>query len=142
MAAPQRRLRYESSVRRPVRGWLEGRGVPGRAPKRAWLRGARLGRVFVVLVVPALMLGSVYAHTVAAELEGEANRLKEEKALAESEGERLEVRITELSEPGRIRKLARENLEMQDPGKDLTTYGRDGEDVVSGGGEKEKATNE
>jgi cell division protein FtsL len=142
MAAPQRRLRYESPVGRPVRGWLEGRGAPGRAQKRAWPRGAWLGRVLMVLVVPVLMLGSVYVHTVAAELEGEANRLEEEKALAESEGERLEVQVTELSEPGRIRKLAKENLGMQDPGKDLMTYGRDGEDVVSGGGEKEKAPNE
>ena len=95
-----------------------------------------------MLVVPVLMLGSVYVHTVAAELKGEANQLEEEKALAESEGERLEVQVTELSEPGRIRNLAKENLGMQDPGKDLTTYGRDGEDVVSGGGEKEKAPNE
>ncbi len=97
-----------------------------------------------MLVVPvALMIGSVYAHTVAAELGREAARLEEKKARAESEGERLEVRITELSEPGRIRKLARENLQMRDPGsKDLATYGSEGEDVVNGGGEKDKGTGE
>ncbi len=94
-----------------------------------------------MLVVPVLlMLGSVHAHTVAAELAGEVARLEEEKAKAESEGERLEVRITELSEPGRIRALARENLGMRDPGKDLTTYGSDGEDIISNGGEKNKGT--
>jgi len=92
--------------------------------------------VLVVLVVPVvLMLGSVYVHTVASKLKGEAVRLEEEKASAESEEERLEIRITELSDPGRIRSLARENLWMRDPGKDLETYGSDGEDVVDGGGE-------
>ena len=93
----------------------------------------------MLLVVPVLlMLGSVYAHTTAAELKGEVARLEEEKARAEDEGERLEVRITELSEPERIRTLARRNLGMRDPGKDLTTYGSDGEDMVSEGGEKNK----
>ena len=98
-----------------------------------------------MLVVPlVLMLGSVYAHTVASELGGEAAQLEEEKAMAESEGERLEVRVTELSEPGRIRSLARDNLGMQDPGgKDLKTYGSDGEDVAAnGGGEKNEGAGE
>ena len=97
------------------------------------------------MVVPLLlMLGSVYAHTVASELGGEAAQLEEEKAMAESEGERLEVRVTELSEPGRIRSLARDNLGMQDPGgKDLKTYGSDGEDVAAnGGGEKNEGAGE
>ena len=92
-----------------------------------------------MLVVPVvLMLGSVYAHTMAAELKGEAVRLEDEKIMAEDEGEQLEVRITELSEPGRVRKLAKENLGMRDPGKELTTYGSDGEDVVDEGGEPYK----
>jgi cell division protein FtsL len=103
----------------------------------------RLRQVFVVLVMPVLlMLGSVYAHTVAAGLVGEANRLEEEKAKAQDEGERLEVRSTELSEPGRIRELAKDNLGMRDPGKELTTYGSDGEDVANGGGEKNKGSGE
>lgn len=95
----------------------------------------------VVLVVPVLlMLGSVYTHTVASQLGAEVVRLKEEKTRAESEGERLDVRLTELSEPGRIRTLARENLGMRDAGKDLTIYGGDGEDVANG--EKNKRTGE
>lgn len=106
---------------------------------QALSRGARLKRAFVVLVVPVLlMLGSVYVHTMATALKGEADRLEEEKAIVEDEGEQLEVRITELSEPGRIRELARKNLGMRDPGKDLITYGSDGEDVVDEGGEKNK----
>ncbi len=69
----------------------------------------------------------VYLHTVAAELKGEKARLEEEKASAESEGERLDVRVTELSDPGRVRTLARKGLQMQDPGgKDIATYGNDG----------------
>lgn len=99
--------------------------------------------MFVVLVVVPvlLMLGSVYVHNVAAGLKGETARLEEEKARAESEGERLDVRITELSEPQRIRAMAREQLQMRDPGgKELETYGRDGEDVANGGGEKKKET--
>lgn len=98
--------------------------------------------MFVVLVVPVLlMLGSVYAHNVAANYSGEVTRLEEENARAEDERDRLEVRITELSEPGRVRALARENLQMRDPGgKDLRTQGSDGEDTANGGGEKDKGT--
>ena len=98
----------------------------------------------MLVVVPVLlMLGSVYVHTVSAKLAGEAARLDEEKTRAEGEGERLEVQLTELSEPGRIRALARKSLQMQDPGaEDLETYGRHGEDVVDGGGEKKEGPNE
>jgi len=74
-----------------------------------------------------LMLGSVYLHTLVAGLKGERARLEEEKANAESEGERLDVRVTELSDPGRIRAVARKGLHMQDPGgNDIATYGNDG----------------
>ena len=99
------------------------------------------GRAFVALVlVPTfLMLGSVYLHTLATGLKGEAARLEEEKTGAESEGERLDVRVTELSDPGRIRALARKSLQMHDPGgSDLAAYGNDGEDVANGGGEQKK----
>jgi len=100
------------------------------------------GRVFVLLVVVPvlLMLGSVYVHTVAAGLGEEVARLEEQETRAEDEGEQLEVKITELSEPGRIRALAKRDLDMRDPaGKDLEVYDRsDGEDVVNGGGEKKE----
>ncbi len=141
MATSQSRPRYGLPVEPPVRRPPEGRGTLKGAPSRrlVWTRrrrGAQLGRVLVVLVVPVvLMLGSVYVHTVASKLKGEAVRLEEEKASAESEEERLEIRITELSDPGRIRSLARQNLWMRDAGKDLETFGSDGEDVVDGGGE-------
>ena len=144
MAVPQRRTRYGTSVGRPVQKRPEGRGVSQEATGRVRQRGAWKGRrAFVVLVVVPvlLMLGSVYVHNVAAGLKGETARLEEERARAESEGERLDVRITELSEPQRIRAMARKQLQMRDPGgKELETYGRDGEDVANGGGEKKKET--
>jgi cell division protein FtsL len=74
-----------------------------------------------------LMLGSVYLHTLVAGLKGERARLEEEKATVESEGERLDVRVTELSDPGRVRTVAKKGLQMQDPGgNDIATYGNDG----------------
>lgn len=135
-AAPRGGPRYRTAVKRSVRT----RGVTTREAPARVLRGRKqLGQTFVVLAVPVLlMLGSVYVHTVAAWFEGEAARLEEQKKRAEGEGERLEVKLTELSAPGRIRAQARENLEMRDPGKDL--YGSDGEDVAADGGEKDKAT--
>ena len=146
MAAPQRRPRNGTSAREAVRERDSPVGAPkkapGGAPKWKRRRKAWRGRRFVMLVVVPvlLMLGSVYVHTVAARLGDEVVRLEEEKKEAESEAERLEVRITERSEPGRIRALARGNLDMRDPnGQDLETYdGSDGEDLANGGGEKKE----
>jgi cell division protein FtsL len=145
-AAPQRRTRSRTPLESPVRGRSVPGGAPGRAPGRApkWKQRCEVskGRVFVLLVVVPvlLMLGSVYVHTVAAGLGAEVARLEEEETRAEDEGERLEVKITELSEPGRIRALVKRDLDMRDPdGKDLEVYdGSDGEDVVDGGGEKKE----
>ena len=148
MATPQRRppsgLFYEQPVRRRPERQGTSKGASGGAPGGAWRRGAKLGRTFVVLVVPVLlMLGSVYVHTIASKLKGEETRLEEAKAQAEGEAERLEVQVTQLSEPGRIRSLAKEKLGMRDPGpKDLETYGSEGGDVVNEGGEKDKEIGE
>ena len=145
MVAPQRRPQYRTATASSDRGRPEQRRAPAGTPKRAAerRRGVLRGRAFVALVlVPMLlMLGSVYLHTLAAGLKGETARLEEEKAGAESEGERLDVRVTELSDPGRVRTLARKGLQMQDPnGNDFATYGNSGEDVANGGGEKKKET--
>ena len=143
MAAPQRRIR--TGPQRTIRRLEE---TPGRVrgPAQRQVRdGAQRGRVFVVLVVVPvlLMLGSVYLQTVASGFAGEAARIEDEKIRAEGEGERLEVRLTELLEPGSIRSSAREDLQMRDPGaEDFEIYGRHGEDVVDGGGEKEKGTDQ
>lgn len=141
MAVPQRRPQYQVPVEQQERGRLGEKSVPRGESQQAWRGRARRGLTIVLLaVVPMLlMLGSVYMHTVAAGLKGETARLQEEKARAEGEGERLDVQITELSEPGRIRALARKYLEMQDPnGKELETYRREGEDIVNGGEKKEE----
>lgn len=146
MAAPQRKARYRTDLERTARRPEAAPKRPqGRAPGEVTQRKSGRGRAFVLLVVVPLllMLGSVYLHTVASGLKGEAARLEEERARAEGEGERLEVRLTELSEPGRIRSLARKGLQMRDPGaQDFETYdGRHGEDVVNEG-EQKKKTNE
>ena len=140
MGVPRRRRDYEPpAVGSPLR---EAPG--GRAPRhagRSKARAARGRRAFLVLVVVpvVLMLGSVYAHTAAAGLRGEAAVLAEEKARAAAEAERLEVKATQLSEPGRVRDLAKRELGMRDPaGGDLKNYsGSDGEDVASEGEEAE-----
>lgn len=140
MATPQRRVPSGPPIARPIRRRPEGWGTSKDAPGWTWPRGARLGRAVVALVAPVLlMLGSVYVHTLASELKGDAARLEEEKVATQGEGGRLEVRITELSDPGRVRSLAKENLWMRDPGKDLETYGSDGGDVANGGGKNKGA---
>ena len=138
MAAPQRRPDYRApAVEAPLPG-----GAARQATKSSG-QAARRRRSFLVLVVVpvALMLGSVYVHTTAAGLRTEAAVLQEEKAQAGVEAERLEVKVSELSEPGRVRSLARRDLGMRDPGgEDLKTYSAsDGEDVASEG-EEEKGS--
>ncbi len=142
MGVPRRRRDYDPpAVEAPLRG-LPGGKAPRHAA-RSKAQAVRRRQAFLVLVVVpvALMLGSVYVHTAAAGFRGEAAVLAEEKARAEVEAERLEVKSTELSEPGRIRSLARQDLGMRDPvGGDLKTYsGSDGEDVASEG-EEEKGS--
>jgi len=92
----------------------------------------------VVVIVPVLlMLGSVYLHTVSAGLTGRVASLEERVAQAQARGERLEVRVAELSGADRIRPLATQNLGMQDPGgEDLKAYEADREDGTHDGGEK------
>src|SRR5215203_5592578 len=96
-------------------------------------------RFAVVVVIPVLlMLGSVYLHTVSAGLTDKAASLDERLAQVQAEGERLEVRVAELSRAGRIRSLAIEKLGMKDPGgANLEVYDVDREDGSRYGGEKE-----
>jgi cell division protein DivIC len=92
----------------------------------------------VIVVLPVLlMLGSVYLHTVSAGLTGKVAGLEARLARAEAEGERLGVRVAELSGAGRIRTLAAEKLGMRDPrAADLEVYESDGEDGTRDGGEE------
>lgn len=90
----------------------------------------------MLVVLPVLlMLGSVYLHTVAADLADEATVLEEKQAGLLIEKETLQVEVSELSAPGRIRSIARENLGMRSPGaEDMRVYDR--EDGEQDGGQK------
>ena len=139
MAAPQRRPRA-SVAARPVAPPVERKRPDGAARRKAAGRKAasRRRRFAVLVVIPVLlMLGSVYLHTVSAGLAGRAASLEERLAQVQAEGERLEVRVAELSGAERIRPLAAEKLGMRDPGgEDLEVYDVAREDGARDGGEK------
>jgi cell division protein DivIC len=118
MAAPQR---WASARPRPVVPPLARKRADGAVRKKA---AGRYRRFVVVVVLPVLlMLGSVYLHTVSAGLSGRVASLEERVAQAQIRGERLEVRVAELSGADRIRPLATKKLGMQDPGgEDLKAY--------------------
>ncbi|MGF1471861.1 MAG: hypothetical protein ACFB50_09005 [Rubrobacteraceae bacterium] len=117
MAAPQRQLQPAPRV---------GEAAPKRATGGGDRRRSNLERrrFAVLVVVPVvLMLGSIYLHTVAADLGGKTGALQEERATLLVEKERLEVEVADLSAPGRVRSLARQNLGMKAPAaEDMITY--------------------
>src|SRR5829696_9478585 len=84
----------------------------------------RRRRFAMLVVVPVLlMLGSVYLHTVSAGLDARATELGEKLGRVQDEGERLQVRVTELSGSARIREFA-DKLGMRQPDSDaLRVYG-------------------
>jgi cell division protein FtsL len=131
MAAPQRRYRAPLTRRS-----VGAKKLPGAVVRKK--TAGRRRRFALTIVVPVLlMLGSVYLHTVSAELAGRVADLEERLARAEAEGQKLGLRVAELSGAGRIRSLAAEKLNMQDPdGGDLEVYDRDGEDGTRNGGEQ------
>jgi cell division protein FtsL len=76
----------------------------------------RRRRFALLVVVPVLlMLGSVYLNTIAAGLDSRAAALDVRLDRAREVGERLEVRVAELSGADRIRALAAEKLGMHEP---------------------------
>ena len=138
MAASQRR--YQATL--PTQpAWPVQERAPDRSPERALRRKAasRRRRFAMLVVVPVLlMLGSVYLHTVAAGLDARATELGVRLDRAADEGERLKVRVAELSGAGRIRALATENLGMHEPGsKALKVYGNEAEDGTQNGASEE-----
>ena len=137
MAAPQRRYRA-SAKPRPVAPPVQ-REKAARRPGGSAARRKAAGRFAVVVVIPVLlMLGSVYLHTVSAGLTDKVASLDERLAQVQAEGERLEVRVAELSGAGRIRSLAIEKLGMKDPGgANLEVYDVNREDGARDGGEKQ-----
>ena len=139
MVAPQRRYRASIPARPvapPVRRQWSERQMPGGAAGRK-AAGRHRGFAVVVVIPVLLMLGSIYLHTVSAGLTGRAASLEERLVQIRAEGERLEVRVAELSGADRIRPLAIEKLGMKDPGGDLEVYDVDREDGTRYGGQKE-----
>jgi cell division protein FtsL len=123
MAAPQRRYRATLPTE-PA--WPAPSRAPQKAPEHASRRKAagRRRRFAMLVVVPVLlMLGSVYLHTVSAGLEARAADLGVELGRVQDKGERLQVRVTELSGSVRIRELAGK-AGMRQPDSDaLRVYG-------------------
>lgn len=134
MAASQRR--YQATL--PTEpAWPVRKRAPDRSPDRALLRkaAARRRRFAMLVVVPVLlMLGSVYLHTVGAGLDTRAAELGVKLDRAGDQGERLKLRVAELSGAGRIRELAAERLGMHEPGSDeLKVYANEAEDGTQDG---------
>ena len=65
--------------------------------------------MFFVVVPVVLMLGSIYLHTVSAGLESQVLELRGQRAILGAQEEKLDMRVSEASAPGRVRSLAREN---------------------------------
>jgi cell division protein FtsL len=87
-----------------------------------------------VVIPVVLMLGSVYTHAVAGDLQDRAGQLQEARRLAEAENQRLGLRVERLTAPGRITSLARERLNMRQPGEGMKVYG----ESVEGGNEESR----
>jgi cell division protein FtsL len=98
----------------------------------------RRRRFAVLVVVPVfLMLGSIYLHTVSAGLAGRVAGLEERLARADADGQKLGLRVAELSGAQRIRSLAASELGMKEPdAPDLEVYGNNREDGSASGGEQ------
>ena len=111
--------------------------TPDRPQSRSLERKAagRRRRFAMIVVVPVLlMLGSVYLHTVAAGLDARTDDLEVRLDRVREVGERLEVRVAELSGAGRIRDRAAEKLGMHEPKSSaLKIYGDIVEDGINDG---------
>jgi cell division protein FtsL len=134
MAASQRR--YKATLPTELAWPVQERG-PDRSQGHTLRRKAagRRSRFAMLVVVPVLlMLGSVYLHTVATGLDTRAAKIDVRLDRAREEGERLEVRVAELSGAGRIRTLAAEKLGMHEPkSATMKVYGGKAEDGTNNG---------
>jgi cell division protein FtsL len=120
MAASQRR--YKATL--PTEpAWPAQKRAHDRTLRRK--AAGRRRRFAMLVVVPVLlMLGSVYLNTVAAGLDARAAELDVKLDRAREAGERLEVKVAELSGAERIRALAAQKLGMHEPkSTTLKVYG-------------------
>ena len=138
MGASQRR--YKATL--PTEpAWLVQKRAQDRSQDRTLRRKAagRRRRFAMLVVVPVLlMLGSVYLNTLAAGLDARAAELGVRLDRAREVGERLEVKVAELSGAERIRALAAEKLGMHEPkSTTLKVYGVRAEDGKNDGAPQE-----
>ncbi|MBA2692510.1 MAG: hypothetical protein H0U65_08455 [Rubrobacter sp.] len=117
------------------------RRSPARKTDKAARRKAALRRrsfISLVLVPIALMVGSVYLHTVSADVNERTANLEERIAAAEAERESLVVRVAELSGSGRVGAMAEGDLHMRDPGaRNFTVYEGNAEDGTTSGTQRQ-----
>src|ERR671911_1490076 len=125
MAASQRR--YKATL--PTEpAWPVQKRAKDRSQERSIRTKAagRRRRFAMLVVVPVLlMLGSVYLHTVSAGLDARATELGVQLGRAQDEGERLQVKVTELSGSARIRELAGKLGMSQPDSGALKVYGNE-----------------
>lgn len=93
-------------------------------------------RAFVALVVVPvlLMLGSVYVHATAAGTSERIAELEQRREMAEVRQENLDLRLTALTSPERVRSEARD-LGLRDPVGSTKVYGSQEEDGTDAAGQ-------
>lgn len=131
-ASPLRQPRGRPRHRPGRKGRAHGAPLGRRRPNI----DARRWRAFVVLVVVPvlLMLGSIYTHAAADGISGRVAELEQSREVAEVRQENLDLRLTGLAAPERIRSEARE-LGLRDPVGNLKVYGSQGEDGTDASGQ-------
>jgi cell division protein FtsL len=136
MAASQRRHKATLPTE-PA--WPAQKNARGRSQDSTRKAADRRRRFAMLVVVPVLlMLGSVYLNTVAAGLDARAAELDVRLDRAREVGERLEVKVAELSGAERIVALAAEKLGMHEPKSNtLKVYGVRAEDGKNDGAQQE-----
>jgi cell division protein FtsL len=136
MAASQRRHKATLPTE-PA--WPAQKNARGRSQDSTRKAADRRRRFAMLVVVPVLlMLGSVYLNTLAAGLDARVAELELRLDRAREVGERLEVKVAELSGAERIVALAAEKLGMHEPKSNtLKVYGVRAEDGKNDGAPKE-----
>ncbi|HZC85325.1 MAG TPA: hypothetical protein VE194_12910 [Rubrobacter sp.] len=136
MAASQRRHKATLPTE-PA--WPAQKNARGRSQDSTRKAADRRRRFAMLVVVPVLlMLGSVYLNTLAAGLDARTAELEVRLDRAREVGERLEVKVAELSGAERIVALAAEKLGMHEPKSNtLKVYGVRAEDGKNDGTQQE-----
>lgn len=136
MAVPQRHEAWPATPGHHSPGRRISEPARSAPPPHRKAAAHRRGFLMLVVVPVLLMLGSVYLHTVSADLGDRVAVLEEQRVRAAAEKEDLDVQVSRLSAPGRIRVEA-ETLGMKEPSSaNLKVYENNREDVIQNGGEE------